>query len=76
MVVLVGEILARRFTLQLDTNPRMPVKKLGRTVGIIFEEEVFHRITFMPRRTRESWLNPSAHSGLMLGTTLVPVVFL
>ena len=75
MVVLAREILAGGLTLQLDIDARMPAKKLGGTIGIIFEEEVFHRIALMPGRALESWLNPSAHSGFMLRATLVPVVF-
>ena len=75
VVVFAIKILAGGFALQLDIDARMPAKKLGGTIRIVFEEEVFHWIALMSGGALESWLNPSAHLRLMSRATLVPVVF-
>jgi hypothetical protein len=63
------------FSLQSDADARMPLEKLGGTVRIILEQEVFHRMPLVPRGAGESRLNPSAHPCLMPFAARVPVVF-
>jgi hypothetical protein len=75
MILFETKILARGLSLQGDADPWMPPKKCGRTIGIVFEKEVFHRMPFVPGCPCEARLYPSTHPGFMRFTAGMPIAF-
>jgi hypothetical protein len=69
-----GKDIRVRVTLQRDTDARMPPQKLGRTIGVVFEEKVFDRMSLSSRGSCETRASPTPHSSFVPFSSRVPLV--